>query len=82
MVQLNRPYVVDNALPWETQSIENLPAVAAQFPTMANFANDRSVQQMNDLEAMRYSITPAGVMTGEMSGPQREILLALIGEIY
>ena len=80
IVQLNRPYVLDNALPWRLEDVEDTEAVVSQFATMERFAAEQGVT-MTDLEAVRYSAaTPSGLATGDMNAAQREIMHALIGE--
>jgi hypothetical protein len=78
LAMLNRPYVVDNALPWATPGIEDPAAVAEQFPSMERFAKERGVT-LEDIEAVRYTSMPRGVAAAELTTAQREILLALIG---
>jgi hypothetical protein len=79
LVMLNRPYVVENALSAQTPGVSDPPAVAAQFPSLTNFAQERGVTQ-TDLEAVRYTATPKGLATANMNAGQRELLLALIGD--
>lgn len=79
MVTLNRPYVVEGALPAQTPGIDDTVAVASQFRTMESLARERGVTEA-DLEAVRYSATPKGVAAGAMTSGQQEILLALIGD--
>jgi hypothetical protein len=79
LVMLNRPYVVENALPWPTAGIEDPEAVAAQFPSMERFCRERGVT-LEDLEKVRYKATPNGVAAAEMKPAQREILQALIDD--
>jgi len=79
MVMLNRPFVVEQALPAKTPGIDDTLAVASQFNTMERLANERGVKA-TDLELVRYSSTPKGVATADMTTAQREILLALIGD--
>jgi hypothetical protein len=78
LAMLNRPYVVEGALPWATPSIEDPQAVVEQFPSMERFCKERGVTQA-DLEAIRYSATPRGVPAAELNHAQQEILLTLIG---
>jgi hypothetical protein len=75
---LNRPYVVEGALPWPTPGIEDPAAVAAQFPTMKRFCDERGVT-VDDLEAIRYSTTPKGLAAADLTAAQQEMLLTLIG---
>lgn len=79
IVMLNRPYVVDKALPWRTNGLDDTEAVASQFASMQRFAEERGVT-LADLEAVRYSTSPRGLVAAEMNHGQREILHALIGE--
>ncbi|MCX6044668.1 MAG: DUF3500 domain-containing protein [Chloroflexi bacterium] len=79
MVMLNRPYVVEHALPAHTPGIDDTSAVASQFNTMERLAKERNITAA-DLEPVRYSSTPKGIATADMTAPQREILLALIGD--
>ena len=41
IAMLNRPYVVDKALPWPTEGIDDPKAVLEQFPTMERFCKER-----------------------------------------
>jgi hypothetical protein len=77
LVMLNRPYVVENALPWPTPGIEDPEAVAAQFPSMERFCRERGVT-LEDIEKVRYSANPRGVAAADMKPAQRQILQALI----
>lgn len=79
LVQLNRPYVVEGAMPWPTPGIDDPVAVAEQFPTMQRFCEERGVT-LADLEVVRYSSTPQGIAAANMTPAQRELLLALIGD--
>ena len=73
MVMLNRPYVVEQALPALTPGIDDSSAVATQFQTMERLAKDRNIT-LADLEPVRYSSTPKGIATADMTAPrQREI---------
>jgi hypothetical protein len=78
LAMLNRPYVVENALPWPTAGIDDPKAVIEQFPTMERFVKERGLT-MADLEAIRYSSTPRGVPAAELNPGQREMLMTLIG---
>lgn len=79
ITMLNRPFVVDGALPAQTPGIDDTLAVASNFRTMANLARERGVTTA-DLEPIRYTTAPKGVAAGAMSAGQQEILLALIGD--
>lgn len=79
IAMLNRPKVVDGALPWPTPGIEDPPTVAAQFASMERFCKEHGVT-LADLEAMRYTSAPKGVAASTMNAGQREILLALVGD--
>ncbi|MEZ4866132.1 MAG: DUF3500 domain-containing protein [Caldilineaceae bacterium] len=79
IVMLNRPYVLEGALPAQTPGIDDTVAVASQFRTMERLAQERGVTEA-DLEPIRYSATPKGVAAGALSGAQQEILMALIGD--
>jgi hypothetical protein len=78
LVQLNRPYVVEDALPFRTPGVNDPAGVAAQFATLERFCKERGLT-MADLEAVRYSSTTRGVAAAHLTPAQREILLALIG---
>jgi hypothetical protein len=79
LVTLNRPYVIENALPGQTPGVDDPPAVVAQFPSMERFTRERGVTYEH-LEAVRYTATPRGLAAAQMKPGQREILLSLIGE--
>lgn len=79
ITMLNRPFVVDGALPAQTPGIDDTLAVASNFRTMARLAEERGVT-MADLEPIRYTTAPKGVAAGAMTAGQQEILLALIGD--
>lgn len=78
LAMLNRPYVVEGALPWRTPGIEDPAAVAEQFASMKRFAEERGVT-LADLEAIRYSSTPKGVAAADLTAAQQEMLMTLIG---
>ena len=79
IVMLNRPFVVEGALPAQTPGIDDTIAVASQFRTMESLARERGVTAA-DIEQVRYSSTPKGVAASAMSAAQQEILMALIGD--
>jgi hypothetical protein len=79
LVMLNRPFVVEQALPAKTPGIDDTSAVASQYPALALMVQERRVT-LADLEFVRYSSTPRGVAAMDMTAAQREILLALIGD--
>ncbi len=79
VVMLNRPYVIDGALPAQTPGINDTSAVATQFRTMERLVEERGVN-LEQLEAVRYSSTPKGIAASAMSAGQQEILLTLIGD--
>ncbi len=79
MVMLNRPYVVEHALPGETPGIADSRAVATNFATMERMYKERGLAPA-DLEAVRYSSTPRGLAAHHMNDAQRQVLLALIGD--
>ncbi|MEZ4730629.1 MAG: DUF3500 domain-containing protein [Caldilineaceae bacterium] len=79
IVMLNRPFVVERALPAQTPGIDDTLAVASQFRTMERLAQERGVTEA-DLEPVRYTDVPKGVAAGAMTAAQQEILLALIGD--
>jgi Protein of unknown function (DUF3500) len=79
LVQLNRPFVVDKALPFKTPGIEDPANVASQYAALERMIKERGMT-MADLEAVRYSTNPQGVAAAAMTPAQREILLALIGD--
>lgn len=80
IVQLNRPYVIDNARPWRMDNVEDIAAVTSQFANMERLAADQGVT-MADLEAVRYRASaPSGLASGALNDAQRAIMQALIGE--
>ncbi len=79
LVQLNRPYVKEGALPWATAGIDDPAAVVEQFASMERFCKERGVT-LADLDAVRYSSSPRGIAAANMQPAQRELLLALIGD--
>jgi len=79
VVMLNRPYVLDGALPARTPGINDTSAVASQFRTMDQLMAERGTKS-EEMEAIRYSTTPKGIAAAAMSAAQQEILLTLIGD--
>ena len=77
IVMLNRPYVIEGALPAQTPGINDTSAVASQFRTMERLVAERGVS-LEELDAVRYSATPKGIAAAGMSAAQQEILIALI----
>lgn len=77
IAMLNRPYVVDRALPWPTEGIDDPKAVIEQFPTMERFCKERGLT-LADLEQIRYTSRPRGLAAGDLNPGQQEILQALI----
>lgn len=79
ITQMNRPKVIDRALPAILPEFNDPPGVAA----MAQFLDAEMAQlalTIEQLEPVRYSTTPSGLAAGSMNNGQREILKALIAE--
>lgn len=78
-VQLNRPVVIEGALPAILPEFNDPPGVQGMMKFL-----DAEMQQLSlsieQLEPFRYSSTPSGIAAGAMSPAQREILKALITE--
>lgn len=79
IVMLNRPFVLDGALPAQTPGIDDTVAVASQFRTMARLAEERGVTEA-DLDPVRYTAAPKGIAARALTAGQQEILLALVGD--
>lgn len=79
IMQLNRPKVIDRALPAISPEFDDPPGVRA----MGNFLDyemDLLSLTLEQLEPVRYSTTPSGIAAGAMDNGQREIIKALIAE--
>ncbi|MBX3012331.1 MAG: DUF3500 domain-containing protein [Caldilineaceae bacterium] len=79
IVMLNRPFVVEGALPAQTPGVDDTVAVASQFRTMARLLEERGVTAA-ELEAVRYSAAPKGIAASALTSSQQEILWALMGD--
>ena len=79
MTQLNRPYIIEEAIPGPVAGIVDPPGVAAQYANMENFSKELGATH-DHLAAVRYTSAPKGIAAAAMNGTQREILLALIGD--
>ena len=79
IVTINRPYIVENSIPAPMDGVEDHPSVQAQYPAIKNAMSAQSLV-MDDFDPLRFTAQPNGIAVTSMSGAQREILMALIGD--
>lgn len=79
IMQINRPTVIDGALPAILPEFNDPPGVQAMGGFL-EYEMDLLSLTLEQLEPVRYSKTPSGLSARSMDNGQREIMKALIAE--